>query len=240
MSSPAPALDRGLRIVAALAAQPQGLGFNDIATRFGLSKSVCSRLLSVLIAHHFVIKAAHDGRYYLDQHAPVRGMRQLLEDCDAAEVLPVLAEDSSCTALLVVQDGDGLRTIAKQTTSGSPHMRAIGSIRYTWLTYPWAWCVLMDRPQSVIAQLIRREKPDERVLAEFATAQRDIARQGWCWQRREGVVRMACPLRDRQGLVAGAIALGGQEALLDRATRGRLGALLKTIAGDIERRIGAR
>jgi DNA-binding IclR family transcriptional regulator len=235
--SPVPALDRGLRILAELADRPDGLRFTDLLERFGLSKPVLSRLLQVLIAHGYVVKTARDGRYYLDQHVPVRGIRQQLEDCDAAMVLPDLAADVQGTALVVVRDGAGMRTVAKQNHAEGPLMRPVGSIRYTFFTHPWSWCVLLDLPEAEYQRLLRAERPDEALLAQVAQARRDLCEQGWCWQQHGAAVqRLGAPIRDRRQRVVAALAVGLHQADDDRCQR--IGRLLVTIAADLSRRLG--
>ena len=58
MSNHAPALDRGLRLVAVIAASADGCSFGDLARHLGVANTVATRLLHVLMDHDWVTKGA--------------------------------------------------------------------------------------------------------------------------------------------------------------------------------------
>src|SRR5262245_11007513 len=57
-------LDRGLRVLGLLAAEPDGLTVNELAAELGVHRAVVYRLLATLGAHRLVARSP-DGRFRL-------------------------------------------------------------------------------------------------------------------------------------------------------------------------------
>ena len=98
-------LDRGLRVLAVLAAAPGGLTITELAERLEVNRTVVYRLVTTLEQHSLLRKDArgrlHVGLGILPLAAAVQ---PVLRDV-AAPVLRELAEGLGCTAHLTVADG---------------------------------------------------------------------------------------------------------------------------------------
>ena len=104
--APAQTLDRGLRVLALLAAHPDGLRVAEIAVALGVHRAVVYRLLSPLEAHRLVARA-RDGRIRLG--GGLVELARAVARTLTAVALPhmrALAEELSATATLTVARGD--------------------------------------------------------------------------------------------------------------------------------------
>lgn len=233
----APALDRGLRLLALLAEHPEGLAWSTITALTELPAATLARLLRVLAAHDFV-RHEDDGRWYLAS-SPVAGPQRRLEAIGAPQVLGDLAADTRCTAILIARDGAGLRTIARHRHPEGPEMRPTGSIRYTFATHSWGLALLVNLPAAETLRLLRREGAGDTARAAVQGARRDLRAQGWCSDRTVTGWRLAAPILDAQHRPLGALALGGHAAVLTASARVRCGRLLALVAADCSQRLAA-
>ena len=98
-------LDRGLRVLAVLAATPAGLTVTELADRTGVNRTVVHRLVATLEQHALATRDKA-GRLHvgLGVLALARGLQPLLRD-RATPVLRALAEELGMTAHLTVADG---------------------------------------------------------------------------------------------------------------------------------------
>lgn len=98
-------LDRGLRVLALLAATPAGLTVTELADRTGVNRTVVHRLVATLELHALAIRDK-SGRLHVGPGvlALARGLQPLLRD-RATPVLRRLAEELGMTAHLTVADG---------------------------------------------------------------------------------------------------------------------------------------
>jgi DNA-binding IclR family transcriptional regulator len=108
-------LDRGLRLLHLLAAEPRGLTVGELAERLGVHRAVVYRLVATLADHRLVVRGA-DGRHRLwtglvelarsvspDWRAvAMPELEALAEDLAATATLSVAAEESA-VALVVVE-----------------------------------------------------------------------------------------------------------------------------------------
>jgi DNA-binding IclR family transcriptional regulator len=105
-------LDRGLRVLDALASAPGGLTVTELAGQLGVNRTVVYRLVSTLELHALVRR---DGRGRL--HVGLRvlhlasAVQPVLRDL-AVPVLRALAERVGCTAHLTVADGEEALALA--------------------------------------------------------------------------------------------------------------------------------
>ena len=99
-------LDRGLRVLRALAESASGLTVTEVAAEVGVNRTVVYRLVTTLEAHALVRRDAsgrlHVGLGVLQLGA---GLQPALREA-AAPVLRALAEATGCTAHLTVADGE--------------------------------------------------------------------------------------------------------------------------------------
>ena len=98
-------LDRGLRVLAVLAATPGGLTVTELAARLEVNRTVVYRLVTTLEAHALVRRDAR-GRLHvgLGVLQLASGVQPVLRD-QALPVLRRLAEACGATAHLTVADG---------------------------------------------------------------------------------------------------------------------------------------
>ena len=105
-------LDRGLRVLAVLAATPGGLTVTEISARLDINRTVVYRLVSTLEQHALTRR---DGRGRVHVGLGVlhlaSGVQPVLRDL-AIPILRALAEDVGCTAHLTVADGDEAMALA--------------------------------------------------------------------------------------------------------------------------------
>ena len=105
-------LDRGLRVLAVLAAAPGGLTITELAERLEVNRTVVYRLVTTLEQHGLVRRDSrsrlHVGLGILHLASAVR---PVLRDI-AAPMLRRLAEEVGCTAHLTVAEGDEALALA--------------------------------------------------------------------------------------------------------------------------------
>jgi DNA-binding IclR family transcriptional regulator len=99
-------LDRGLRVLEALAQEPAGLTVTELAQRVGTHRTNVYRLLATL-AQHRLVRRGSDGRYLLGTGL-VDLVRAVAPDLRTAAlpVLAELAEKVRATAFLTLADGE--------------------------------------------------------------------------------------------------------------------------------------
>lgn len=219
-SSPAPALDRGLQLIATIAAAgSHGCSFGELARSLGVANTIASRLLSVLQAHGWAAKG-DDGRYRLGttaNHISQPHDHAAILTAAADPVLRELAGETSATALLVVRAGDGLLHAAKHQHPSGHAMRDIGSRRVTWLTHPWGWAIAAGLTATERQRLLADEGAGDIPSA----ARRSLREHGWCCLDQDTGQRLAAPITDPAGTPIAALALGGTLPKTRRADAGR-------------------
>lgn len=105
-------LDRGVRVLCALAESPSGLTMTELAAALGVNRTVVYRLVTTLESHALVRRdragRLHIGLGVLRLGA---GLQPHLRTT-AAPVLRALAEVTGCTAHLTVADGEEAMALA--------------------------------------------------------------------------------------------------------------------------------
>jgi len=118
-------LDRGLRVLAALAGGGDGLTVTELAARLDVNRTVVHRLVATLEQHALVRRDAR-GRLHLGLGVlPLAAAVQpVLRDL-AVPVLRELAESVGCTAHLTVADGgEALALAARELERSAAQERA--------------------------------------------------------------------------------------------------------------------
>lgn len=112
MAESAQTLDRGLRVLFALADAPRGRSVAELAVEFGLARPIVYRLLSTLQAHGLV-RRSDDGTFRIGLAVLdlARRVQPLLREA-ALPALRWLAERVGATAHLTVADGGEALAIA--------------------------------------------------------------------------------------------------------------------------------
>ena len=105
-------LDRGIRVMMALAGAPQGLSVTALAEAVGINRTVVYRLVSTL-EQHALIRRDGQGRLHLGLGVLhlATAVQPVLRDV-ALPVLRQLAERVGCTAHLTVAEGDEALALA--------------------------------------------------------------------------------------------------------------------------------
>jgi DNA-binding IclR family transcriptional regulator len=105
-------LDRGLRVLEALASAPDGLNVTDLAARLEVNRTIVHRLVATLEQHALVRRDAQ-GRLHvgLGVLRLTSSVQPVLRDL-AVPALRRLAERVGCTAHLTVADGDEALALA--------------------------------------------------------------------------------------------------------------------------------
>ncbi len=105
-------LDRGLRVLRALAGAPHGMTVNALADELGVSRTVVYRLVATL-EQHGLARRDGSGRLHvgLGVLALARGLQPVLREV-AVPVLRALAERLGSTAHLTVADGGEALAVA--------------------------------------------------------------------------------------------------------------------------------
>ncbi|MGZ8738899.1 MAG: IclR family transcriptional regulator, partial [Nocardioides sp.] len=105
-------LDRGIRVLMALASAPQGQTVTALAESLGINRTVVYRLVSTLEQHALVRRDGH-GRLHIGLGVLqlATAVQPVLRDV-ALPVLRQLAERVGCTAHLTVADGDEALALA--------------------------------------------------------------------------------------------------------------------------------
>ena len=115
-AAPTGTVDRTLRILEALASQPEGLALAALADELNLPRSACHRLLADLVRCGYVRQLREMGDYTLTTRLPALGLSFLgaagIVDI-AQPIIDRLAEESGELVRLALVDGDRLTFVAK-------------------------------------------------------------------------------------------------------------------------------
>jgi DNA-binding IclR family transcriptional regulator len=105
-------LDRGIRVLATLAGEPDGLTVTELGGRLGVNRTVVYRLVSTL-EQHALVRRGPQGRLQVGLGVLhlASAVQPVLRDL-AVPVLRQLAETVGCTAHLTVADGDEALALA--------------------------------------------------------------------------------------------------------------------------------
>jgi DNA-binding IclR family transcriptional regulator len=105
-------LDRGCRVLLALAEEPDGLTVTELAGRLAVNRTVTYRLISTLEQHALIRRDAR-GRLFIGLGIVhlAAAVQPALRDL-AMPVLRRLAEETGCTSYLAVADGEEVLALA--------------------------------------------------------------------------------------------------------------------------------
>jgi IclR family acetate operon transcriptional repressor len=113
---PAGTVERVLRILEALAREPEGLALVALADEVSLPRSACHRLLAELVRSGYVRQLRDHGEYALTTKLPALGLSFLggagIVDI-AQPIIDRLGETSGELVRLAIVDGDRLTFVAK-------------------------------------------------------------------------------------------------------------------------------
>ena len=124
-------LDRGLRVIEAIAESADGLTVTEIAQSLGIGRTVVYRLVVTLENHAFLRRAA-DGRCRLGMAvvAMGRAVQPIIRDV-ALPVLQLLADAVGATAHMTIVDGtEALTAVAVEPSRSDVHVSYRMGARY--------------------------------------------------------------------------------------------------------------
>lgn len=188
-------LDRGLRVLEALAAGEEPMSIADLCRVINVHRSIIYRMVRTLEDHRLVARRP-DGRYELGLGvaALARSVRPVLQSAALPE-LSNLADDVGLTAFLVVPDGDEAVTLVSVEPQRSHvHIAYKPGIRHP-----------IDRGAPGIALLAARP-PSPGEPRSVTTARV----RGWAYSQGEvlsGMRSVAAPVVDRRGDVPASVAV---------------------------------
>lgn len=201
-------LDRGLRVLAALAAADGPVSVADLTRKVDMHRSIVYRMVRTLENHRLVARRS-DGRYELGlgMATLARSVRPALQSAALPE-LSNLADDVGMTAFIVVPDGDEAVTLVSvEPTSSDIHITYRPGNRHPIHRGAPGVALLAGRPPM----------PNEPENVTKARA------RGWAFSQGEvisGMRSVAAPVIDRRGDVRAAVAVIFVAEDMDQAALG--------------------
>ncbi len=216
----APALSRGLSILEAVAAAGRELAFSEIAAGLGLPNASVSRLLGVLCAHGYLVRA--DGKR--GGYRPGPRLARLACRTPLAERLKALAaphlerlrDETGNTAAVILLSGGEMMWLDKRVHQAAAPMLEVGSVNADLGEFPWGWIFLLEATEAVRERHLA-DPQGRRLRPRLRQAETDLRRQGFAIDNQAlmpHLCRLAAPLRDVRGTLVGALALAGNPLTL--------------------------
>ena len=226
-------LDKGVRVLAALASGPMGLPGLVEAT--GLPRATAHRLASALEVHRLVGRDT-SGRFVLGPRlvelASAAG--DPAADAVVAAAGPVLARLRDATGesaqLYLRRQGARVCVAAAERQSGLRDTVPVGSV-LPMTAGSAAQVLLAWEPPAVAADVLGEAAFSARVLT-------DVRRRGWAHtvaERVPGVASVSAPVRDAGGRVVAAVSVSGPAERLGRSPGARLAVPVSQAAADLTR-----
>lgn len=242
----APALEKGLDLLEALAAEPNGISQKNLAAKVGRSVGEIFRMLGVLEQRGYVARDPKTGEYGLSlrlfqlatQHPPARRLQQA-----ALPVMEDLAARVGLSCHLSMMSGAHFLTVAQAESN-----RPMGWSVKLGALFPFSMLYVSAR---VLTAFQRRRRDDviailarESGMAVEAIRPRldAIAAAGYDMTPSEvvsGLIDMSCPVLDHSGQVLAALTLPFLPQRDQNQDPAAALALLRAAAADISQKIGA-
>ena len=254
MANPSPAapsgtVDRTVRILEALAAQPDGLPLAELAAEVNLPRSACHRLLADLVRCGYVRQLREMGDYTLTTRLPALGLSFLAGAgvVDIAQpIIDRLADVSGELVRLALVDGDRLTFVAKAqgARGGLRYDPDMGiDVRLSCSAGGHAW--LMTLSEERATELVARQglgSPREfgpqapttfKALMRVLEEDRKRGFSMMVEMYAPGMSAMAAPVLRRGGEAVGVITIAGPVQRLTAQRMQELGKALVQAAGDL-------
>ncbi len=245
--SPVPALERSLDILELLEKSPKGLSFTEIYTKLNIPKPSVLRILNIL----------HQRRYVrLENRSYKLGLRLLTfglnvqDSLDLREIarpfMEELLKETGETVELTIFDEDSLLVVDKLESFNSIHIFAKVGVRfmYQFLDVPGkialAFLPEEKRENWFNAFRLRKPGPDtEQLIRKFRVELPKLKREKintGVGEKRPEVFRMASPIFDHKGELAGVVDIAGPSFRLKEKNNFKSSVL--KCAADISKKIG--
>ncbi|TKI04608.1 IclR family transcriptional regulator [Martelella alba] len=213
-------VNRALDILETLAAHPQPLKLQQIASVCGLNNATCHHLLNTLVFRRYVMRHADNRSYTLSDGVMallrydhqgtfdlvglvLPDLRSMATDLDETMVL---ARFTGSSLVLVAQQDNGhvLRDRPKSAEDciGAAHATAFGKAMLAWLPEVQIARVVADQGLTAFTPRTLNS------LAALVDSLRQIRRHGFAVEDEEfaeGICGIACALRGKSGRVLGAL-----------------------------------
>ena len=242
----APALEKGLDVLEALAAEPAGLTQKQLAARLGRSVSEIFRMLGALERRGYIVRDPKTGEYALTlklfqlatQHPPTRRLQQV-----ALPVMDVLAASTGLSCHLGVASGEQFLIVVEAEPP-----RLMGWTVKLGAAFPFSMEYASARVIAAF-QTGRRRAKMLRLLVErsgLSTAQISqrldaIAAMGHDVAPSElagGLIDLSCPVLDQHGHAVAALTLPFVPRMGVQAEAADAVPLLCSAAAEISHGIG--
>lgn len=218
-SSPARTLARGMAVLEAVGAAPDGVGVTEVAARCHLDKGTTSRLLASLRRLGYVRQRSSDKRYLLTSRV-LRLAVGFSAQFDLREVarpfLTALRDRTTETVHLAVREGLHLVYVDQlQPDQAVQVAMSIGNVLPLHVT-AMGRAVLAALGPAEREEQLERLLPDKRYadfvvdLDQIRNELRDAERRGWATaDRHDDVARVGAAVLDAAGRPVGAISISG-------------------------------
>jgi IclR family transcriptional regulator, acetate operon repressor len=246
---PVGTVDRTLRILETLAAQPEGVQMTALADELNMPRSACHRLLADLVRCGYVRQLRAMGDYTLTTRLPALGLTFLSAAgiVDVAQpIIDNLAELSGELIRLALVDGERLTFVAKAQGArvGLRYDPDVGiDVRLSCSAAGHAWLMTLDEERAT--ELVARQGfglPREygpkapttfKSLMKVLDEDRKRGFSVMVEMYAPGMSAMAAPVLGRGREVAGVITIAGPVQRLTAARMQELGRPLVAAAGEL-------
>ncbi len=245
------AVERALRIIDCFGDGSAEMGISGIAHKAGLHKATAHRIVSTLVRHRYLERAADGQKYRLGIGLVSLGFVALRRADVRREAMPVMSElagrlNETCDLSVynqgevyfieVVQGRRALKVAASVGNRLPAHCTASGKLFLASLPEEELEALLR---QPLASYTTKTNTSPERLRAEVeATRRRGSAIDDE--EMEEGVCAVAAPIRNQTGIVVAAIGMPGPTNRMTPDRIARIAAALLEAADAISQRMGWR
>jgi len=232
------ALSRGLAVIRAFTATRPRMTLSEAAKEIGLSRAAARRFLLTLVDDGY---AETDGKWFwLGPRVLDLGSAYLSSLWFSERVQGVLAEvarrtGESCSASVL--DGDDIVYVARVSARHIMTVSLSVGSRLPALYTSMGRVILAPRPDDEIERRLRSERARPAGGGDVRAAIAAVRRQGWAIVDQElepGLISVAAPLRNREGVVTAAINVSSHASRMTaEALRLEVLPILREAAGRI-------
>lgn len=215
--SSAPALSAGLKILELVSERE--LGFNKLVDSLNLSRGSVARIIKVLLDSHYLQKT-NQAKYILgpatQRLISIPDIKEMLRSKSQTH-LSFLMEKTECSPIIFSWDGNGMESLTKKYSSGSPAMQEIGTYSTDLSRYPWGWLFYKTLTEEG-KNKARKNMKDPKLINQVLSVKNTFLQDGTVAYDKEFIdkhqTRLATLLRGNSGELIGAIGLGGNPLIM--------------------------
>lgn len=230
------ALDRGLRLIRHLAQHPDGQRFSDIQRALNIPENSLARLLTGLIANHYLDH--HLDVYTLGPTAaalsrPLRPLEQLR--LSGERIAQDLSDSTRNTVLIIGWDGTYMHCLARIRHPDSTPLQQPGHTAKNWRNTPWGWFFKGAAYWKAAGNLDGGGGANQQNIISELTR---LKRHGYCYDLQRDRRRLAAPILINRH-VRGALVVGGTAISLHNDDIASIGLHLAQHARHLQRMLQA-